>query len=126
MIPALLLMGTPDSKITAGASGGNIGYGDGTAATGSPSAAFGTLAFTPPFFLDQSVAIEYVYTDGSFFYIFTDAALSGTTGINVTLGSETYAFSDATSSSLGSGGTRYRWTMQTAMTNGATYIFRVE
>lgn len=124
MIPALLL-GTPNCTITAGISGSNIGYGDGTSGSPMPGTTFGAINFTPAFFLNAGRALQYVYTDGAQLEIGVDGALSDLTTATIVIGGETYTGSDYLNNSSGAGGYIYRWTQKAALVDGTEYTFSV-
>ena len=122
----LLLRPAPTATIVAETSGGNTGYGDGTVGFSLPGVAFGSLNFTPAFFRDQSRAILYVFTSASFLDIYTDGSLTGTAGKSVVIGADSYAFADATVSSLSGGNVRLRWSVFTPLVDATSYSFKVE
>lgn len=126
MIP-ILLLGKSDAQLTAGTSGSNVGYGDGTAYSFMPGASFGHLSHTLQEIELEGGTVAYIYTNASndlTLGVKEDGSYTFDDGNSLKVGANSYAFSAATEAAITGGGgswKRWVWTGATALVDGTTY-----
>lgn len=117
----LLLRPVGFATLTAATSGSFVGYGDGsTGGLANPEATFGSLNIAVQFVEEQGATTHYICTGSGTLFFWVSDTLTGTSGLSLNVGGDSYAFSAATIAFTG-GYTRYSWSSATPLVDGNAY-----